>query len=380
MPELVQQFVQLHDDRQLDILRVRDFYKYCLELQSTRAALQDTQHVAQSNDADGAVPTIDVFQSLATWSVPQSPWTVPQVDETRLHKAVWGRHAMMSLLAWLRACAWPPDEENPSQHAKLGISWTEIAIAVPIRHGMWMPVKRIQQDNQEHILQPRTLSECHLLKITLAEQSAKISWMVKNLSSMLMQDVLPPISQGKVPALLVYGFRASTGLKVRSQFPEQSQIVSILHAYFPRTDWMQALPDLNFDNLSAWAEDTELRNDRDVRICRGVVFVPKMAIRYLRLWIAARATFLQMLGGRPSWSMEKALFQVCESLIICPDSILNNFHLHWKKPKNRRGDSVAECSWYSADTVASSDSKQNFLGSRWSWRSKLNRQISFVKR
>ena len=211
MPELVQQFVQLHDDRQLDILRVRDFYKYCLELQSTRAALQD----------------------LATWSVPQSPWTVPQVDETRLHKAVWGRHAMMSLLAWLRACAWPPDEENPSQHAKLGISWTEIAIAVPIRHGMWMPVKRIQQDNQEHILQPRTLSECHLLKITLAEQSAKISWMVKNLSSMLMQDVLPPISQGKVPALLVYGFRASTGLKVRSQFPEQSQVVSILRAYFP---------------------------------------------------------------------------------------------------------------------------------------------------
>ena len=25
-----------------------------------------------------------------------------------------------------------------------------------------------------------------------------------------------------------------------------------------RTDWMQALPDLNFDNFSAWAEDTEL--------------------------------------------------------------------------------------------------------------------------
>ena len=62
-PQLVHQLSQLHDDTAKDITLVSDFYKCCLEVQYTRAALQNTQHVGIA-DNEGAVPSVDVFQKL----------------------------------------------------------------------------------------------------------------------------------------------------------------------------------------------------------------------------------------------------------------------------------------------------------------------------
>ena len=256
MPEVVTQLQQIHENHTRDIQLVSQFYKYCLDLQYARAAAQDTQHVAQLDDV-GAVPKGDIFQQLADWKVQQS-WQFPEVVESRLDRAVWGRHAMTSLLQWFRSCAWPMDDTQESPNSKLGISWTEIAVAVAIKHGMWMPIKRKQQDSLEHIIQPRDLTQCSYLKVTLAEQTANISYMVKHLKSMLMQNVMPTIPQGKVSALLVYGFQGSTGLRIRPQFPEQKQVVQVLRQFFPRTDYMQALPDIDFSDFNFWPEDEEL--------------------------------------------------------------------------------------------------------------------------
>jgi hypothetical protein len=56
----------------------------------------------------------------------------------------------------------------------------------------------------------------------------------------------------------VYGFKATTGLKVRPQFPEQGQVVQILQSFFLRTDYMQGLPDISFGSFPWWLEDEEL--------------------------------------------------------------------------------------------------------------------------
>ena len=186
MPQLVHQLSQLHDDSAKDITLVSDFYKCCLEVQYTRAALQNTQHVGIA-DNEGAVPSVDVFQKLTDWSVPHSCWVFPQFEESRLQCAVCGKHVIMSLVDWLQSCSWPSDADSDAAHKNLGISWTEIAVAVAVRHNMWLPIKRKQQDNLAHVIQPQTLAECNLLNVTLAEQTANISLMVKNLGSMLMQ-------------------------------------------------------------------------------------------------------------------------------------------------------------------------------------------------
>ena len=55
-------------------------------------------------------------------------------------------------------------------------------------------------------------------------------------------------------------------------------------------------------------------NVKDLQICKGVTYVPKMAIRHLFLGSRARATLFANAGGRPSWSTEKALIQVSEIL------------------------------------------------------------------
>jgi hypothetical protein len=56
---------------------------------------------------------------------------------------------------------------------------------------------------------------------------------------------------------LVYGFKGSTGLKVRPQFPEQGQVVQILilKSFFPRTGYMQGLPDISSGPLNWWPEE-----------------------------------------------------------------------------------------------------------------------------
>ena len=256
LPEIVAQLKGIHDQFTHDVQLVTNFYKYCLDLQYARAAVQDVPSVSLATDL-APEPETDIYQQLAEWSVHQS-WQFPEVDRSRLGRSVWGRHAMETLLDWLRSCVWPSADAPETSQSKLGISWTEIALAVAIKHGMRMPVKRLQQDSFEHIIQPRDLRECDVLKITLAEQTANISVMVKHLKSMLMQEVMPKISQGKVSALFVYGFQATTGLRVRPQFPEQSQVVQILRMYFPRTDYMQALPNILFSEFNFWPEDGEL--------------------------------------------------------------------------------------------------------------------------
>lgn len=56
---------------------------------------------------------------------------------------------------------------------------------------------------------------------------------------------------------LVYGFKGSTGLKVRPQFPEQGQVVQILilKSFFPRTGYMQGLPDISSGPFNWWPEE-----------------------------------------------------------------------------------------------------------------------------
>ena len=95
----------------------------------------------------------------------------------------------------------------------------------------------------------------------------------------------------------------------------------ILKSFFPRTDYMQGLPDMSFGPFHWLPEDEEL-------CVQPVVFVPKIAIRSKFLGIHARATLLQMLGGHPSWSTEKTRFNM---VILQPLIMWSPRHRFWKR-------------------------------------------------
>ena len=304
MPQLVHQLSQLHDDTAKDITLVSDFYKCCLEVQYTRAALQNTQHVGIA-DNEGAVPSVDVFQKLTDWSVPHSCWVFPQFEESRLQRAVCGKHVIMSLVDWLQSCSWPSDADSDAAHKNLGISWTEIAVAVAVRHNMWLPIKRKQQDNLEHVIQPQTLAECNLLNVTLAEQTANISLMVKNLGSMLMQVFfLLMLLKARSLHYLCMALKQLRAWRWDHSFLSKARLFRFCN---PFSSELTICRDYQISALVLFLGGWKMRsyvynrfeNVRDLQICKGVAYVPKMAIRHLFLGSRARATLFANAGGSP---------------------------------------------------------------------------------
>eukprot|EP00438_Fugacium_kawagutii_P019581 Skav228165 [mRNA] locus=scaffold439:319957:327714:+ [translate_table: standard] len=143
-------------------------------------------------------------------------------------------------------------------HSDVGISWAEIAVALAMVHGQWLPVIRTREDGHPYLSQPCTDQEAQLLATCLPEQAQSAAQIYTHFVSLVPEAVTPTLERKKVRTLQMYGasFRLS-GLSLRPSFSSQADVIDIMQQFVPgRCSTLPGLPTLQWDgDFECWPED-----------------------------------------------------------------------------------------------------------------------------
>lgn len=186
----------------------------------------------------------------------------------------------------MRSCKWPNDETEPAGY-HLGFSWTEMAIAISLHFGNWLPVKKLGSDTHEYVFQPKSHQDALHTGITLADITRTATHLWQHVQALTPTELVPKIQKGKVKSLNMQGCPFwTTGLKKRPSYPRQQEVFEVLQRFWPQmTGWLTGLPDIVFpegwytidedNNIGAicWDDRLRLANNKmkEVgRIRRGV--------------------------------------------------------------------------------------------------------------
>ena len=278
-PDVVQQFETRHKEhaRELDLLERT--YRMILELQDARSRASQNQISGDVQQEDFYGFQGRLFEALCPWTIAH-PWSPPETwDTTWLNSNAWGVGIMHAVLCWLRSCTWPDHSEIDKDD--IGISWTEIAVAIMLHHGQVLPIKRLK-GNELYVMQPKTDSELQLAATSMSEQSRNAYTLVQHCWSFIPQAMLPAhVEMGKTKSLYYQGHDFfTTGLKRRPSFEKQKEVSSIIGAFLPLTNRrLEGMPSLSFDTFSEHPLDIEQRglnwNARDKRAKKALVAVRK---------------------------------------------------------------------------------------------------------
>lgn len=252
-PEIVNQFEEFHQDQQNQRKKLLKFFALNIDLQNARAKAVANRQPQQIESVSSAT---DIRSMFMDWKV-EEPWSFPeQIDDEELHFSVWGFQWAVALLEWLQSCRWPaqPKDGDP------GISWAEIAVCLAMQQGHWLPVKRTH-GTRELIMQPIHCTDMEDLQLTLGEQSNNAYNLMCQLQGLIVQPVMPDFCRyGKCQSLYIQGYHAwTTGLSVRPQFPQQSQVYELMHGFLAtRRANLESLPPVNLCFVDErWPEDME---------------------------------------------------------------------------------------------------------------------------
>eukprot|EP00438_Fugacium_kawagutii_P026178 Skav220536 [mRNA] locus=scaffold1629:218190:228022:+ [translate_table: standard] len=239
-----------------DFDKFRKLYTFLVDLHQTRARAQ--QHQAVGNVT---TPLVNLVNLAKQWR-PTQIWQQPQqCDDSQLSSSSWGIQLMYVVHEWLRSCIWPDDEQASPAPYPVGIAWAEVAVALSLLYGSWLPVRRKSADGQEYLYQPRSLAEATAMGVTMGEQSRMASQMVAQYRSLINVEMLPDTKGGKVRALIMYGFSETIGgLKRRPAFEGQQQVCEVMAEYV-RTNSVSlgSLIDIQFEpGFEIWPEATSV--------------------------------------------------------------------------------------------------------------------------
>jgi len=108
--------------------------------------------------------------------------------------------------------------EGP-QGQSMGMSWTEVCLAIALFHGGWMPVRR-GTGNDEQWVVFHTTAEAVAQDSNLAEQRINTWKLVQHIQSLMPQRLWPcEVGQGKVSSLYLLGNPIfTTGFSWRPDF------------------------------------------------------------------------------------------------------------------------------------------------------------------
>ena len=144
----------------------------------------------------------------------------------------------------------------------LGISWTEVAVALMLHHKQLLPVKR-EKDGKVFVTQPTSPAEVMLVNTSMSEQTQVAFALVQHFRSHIPEEVLPVhIQQGKIKSMYMQGHAIwTTGLKRRPSYPLQGQVCDILEEFLTRTNRkLEGLPKVDFPEFKIWNEDIQQKN------------------------------------------------------------------------------------------------------------------------
>ena len=283
LPPVVQQCQELHADFIAEEKQLTEFYDWILVLQQARAKADKPSFVCNEPPI---VETVDKLQQAIVTYQAEFFFLQGQVDDRWLQHSAWGLQVTRACISWMRSCKWPNDETEPAGY-HLGFSWTEMAIAISLHFGNWLPVKKLGSDTREYVFQPKSHQDALHTGITLADITRTATHLWQHVQALTPTALVPKIQKGKVKSLNMQGCPFwTTGLKKRPSYPRQQEVFEVLQRFWPQmTGWLTGLPDIVFpegwytidedNNIGAicWDDRLRLANNRmkEVgRIRRGV--------------------------------------------------------------------------------------------------------------
>ena len=283
LPPVVQQCQELHADFTAEEKQLTEFYDWILVLQQARAKADKPSFVCNEPPI---VETVDKLQQAIVTYQAEFLFLQGQVDDRWLQHSAWGLQVTRACISWMRSCKWPNDETEPAGY-HLGFSWTEMAIAISLHFGNWLPVKKLGSDTHEYVFQPKSHQDALHTGITLADITRTATHLWQHVQALTPTELVPKIQKGKVKSLNMQGCPFwTTGLKKRPSYPRQQEVFEVLQRFWPQmTGWLTGLPDIVFpegwytidedNNIGAicWDDRLRLANNRmkEVgRIRRGV--------------------------------------------------------------------------------------------------------------
>ncbi len=190
LPEVFKQLddscTKVHSQKQ----RVQLFNLH-LELQIARARAK-----APGSVETNATHSTNVAVLLKTFA-PVQEWFFPNVIHLEgIAHSAWGRQAWHSTL---RSCVWKLDITQP-ENLEPGLSWTEIAVAIILEHGAWLPVKRQGDDGITRVVQPMLQGSHCNVTTDLAEQTQSAHALVIHLCSLIPEEIILGEKKGRYEA------------------------------------------------------------------------------------------------------------------------------------------------------------------------------------
>ena len=282
LPEIFQELETQYREIRDDIQNVQEVFALILDLQVARARAEEDKRVGQNiGDDMGGIHPKRPERLLINWSVTHK-WTLG--EQWNMHWtqfSAWGPQIMQTVAAWLTTCEWPRDEHVPEED--IGMAWAEVAIALALHHGQWLPVRRERQ-GQNFVVQATTEMELEMLDTNITEQAKMAYSVVQHFWSLIPEQVLPDhVSIGKVKALYVQGYGSwTTGLRRRPFYPKQAEVFYLLADFMQQSDrTLQGLPKITLDTFTQWDGEVSIKQ-RDWKTREKITKKAQLEVRRQR--------------------------------------------------------------------------------------------------
>eukprot|EP00438_Fugacium_kawagutii_P032433 Skav209374 [mRNA] locus=scaffold64:70992:72131:+ [translate_table: standard] len=273
LPEIAQQLQSHADSYHLGHKDIRRLHDYLLVLHRARSkCVQLPQQTAQ--------PGIDLVQRAKQWR-PSDIWTPPQqLREDALPLSPWGLQLMWVVQQWLLSCEWPTSEQASPIDTPVGLSWAEVAVALALQYGAWLPVRRPASCGRTFLFQPGDSQQARQLGSSLGEQARIANILVTQFRSLVDKDIIPDARGGKIRSLLLFGFGETIGgLRLRPYYPHQISVCNVIQAHVQSNSAsLQGLPDL---------EKFQLDQEQEFSIW------PECQRIFVEPWVAQPRNFLE---------------------------------------------------------------------------------------
>ena len=249
---ITEQFQDFHLQLVQQETHLKMLYDLHLRLQKERMKATSTLETHLPEDTDETAKVFQLEVAIQQWC-PVSPlWEPPDVVTRQwLEFSAWGHQASFVILQWLQQLQWGNTDDGPNGF-QMGLSWTEVAISISLMIGAWLPFRRRNSENIEHLIHPQNTANARSWGVTLSELSQNAYLLVTQVRTLIPQLLVPDgVKVGKVNSLLLQGYHAwTTGFRRRPGFPFQKEVYVILQNLFKaETKPLQTLPDICFPNV-----------------------------------------------------------------------------------------------------------------------------------
>lgn len=242
MPDLVQELKQHHACAAHHQHQLENLYKLHLQLYADRKLSEQTTQPT----APQAQP--DICEAFASWSIPHPQDFNLVVNEDWIQHCQWGASCASHMLAWATQLLWPVDMGAVGPHGAEGVSWTELACSFMYATQQYLPIVRVDSDQQSRIIQPGSHKSVKEYNVSLAEFTSAMVTLFDHTQSLHVAPLTPKVFRKKNNSLYIQGHRRwANGWSARPSFPHQREVAALLCDGFKRRrqHFLTSVPDIH---------------------------------------------------------------------------------------------------------------------------------------